>query len=217
MKVLWWNVQSANENKAASVEWILKEAPDLIALGEITADWEEELSRIKQTFPFDHIESREGNFGIALYSRHPLFNPKILYQNEEGHGVPSLQVELNIEGKILKVIATHPLPPIRNTATKARNSHLAWLSHYIQGIKQPTILLGDLNTTPWNHAFLSFLETSGLEYHPKGLFTTWPNRFFPLRIPLDYCLVGQDISVRTRRLGPSLGSDHSPVFAELTW
>lgn len=217
VKALWWNVQSANQNRAESIDWILKTSPDLIALGEITPEWEESLSKIKETYPFDHIDSRQGNFGIALYSRFPLFNPEILYRNSSDNGVPTLQVELNIDGKLVTVIATHPLPPVGSAATSERNAQLQWLSQRIQGHNGATILFGDLNTTPWNHAFKSFLETSGLENLPTGLFTTWPTSFPPLRIPLDYCLVSKDISVRSKELGPSLGSDHLPVMVHLTW
>ena len=217
VKALWWNVQSANQNRAESIEWILKMSPDLIALGEITPEWEESLSKIKETYPFDHIESRQGNFGIALYSRLPLFNPEILYRNGSDNSVPTLQVELNIEGKLVTVIATHPLPPVGSAATSERNAQLQWLSRRIQGHNDATILFGDLNATPWNHAFKSFLETSGLENLPTGLFTTWPTSFVPLKIPLDYCLVSKDIWVRSKELGPSLGSDHLPVIVDLTW
>jgi endonuclease/exonuclease/phosphatase (EEP) superfamily protein YafD len=217
VKALWWNVQSANQNRTESVDWIIEMSPDLIALGEITPEWEESLSRLKESYPFDHIESRQGNFGIALFSRLPLFNPEILYRNNNDSGVPTLQVELNIEGKLVTVMATHPLPPVGSAATSERNSHLQWLSRRIQGIEGATILFGDLNATPWNHAFKSFIETSRLQNLPTGIFTTWPSSFAPLRIPLDYCLVSKGISVRSKELGPSLGSDHLPVMVQITW
>lgn len=217
VKALWWNIQSANQNRAESIDWILKMSPDLVALGEITPEWEESLSRIKESYPFDHIESRPGNFGIALYSRLPLFNPEILYRNNSDSSVPTIQAELNIDGKLVTVVATHPLPPVGGAATKERNSQLQWLSQRIQRINGATILFGDLNATPWNHAFQSFIETSGLENLPNGLYTTWPTSFAPLRIPLDYCLVSKGIFVRSKELGPSLGSDHLPVMVHLTW
>ena len=48
-----------------------------------------------------------------------------------------------------------------------------------------------------------------------GLAPHWPSQFAPLGIRIDHCLViAQWRSVRVR-LGPSLGSDHLPLMADL--
>lgn len=52
---------------------------------------------------------------------------------------------------------------------------------------------------------------------PSGVFPTWPANFPLLAIPLDPCLVGSEICVARKRIGPNLGSDHKPLIVDLVW
>ena len=215
LRVLWWNVQSDNENKKQAFDWLTNATTDLIAIGEINNAWASSLSGLKEAYPYEHIEAREDNFGIALYSKVPLFNAKTIARTAES--VPSIEAEIHIRGRPVTIIATHPLPPIGNGATKDRNAQLQWLAQHIKTSNKHTVVLGDLNTTPWNHAFTSFLKRSGLSNRPKEYFATWPSWLVQLGIPLDHCLISDQIKVRSRTIGPDLGSDHSPMIVELTW
>ena len=216
IRAVWWNVHSSNDNRETALEWITQISPDIIALGEVNLQWEESLTSITNRYPYQHVVAREDNFGIAIYSRIPLFNPTIL-QHDGPTSVPSLKVEIQSEGKLITLIATHPLPPIGGRATKARNAQLRWLSNNIRGRNQSTVILGDLNATPWNHALGSLLHQSGLRNEPKGLFPTWPGRLSPFGIPIDHCLTSRDLVVTHKDIGPALGSDHAPMVVTLGW
>ena len=214
-RVLWWNVQSANQEKDETIQWLIKTSPDLIAIGEINGAWSRSLSQLKESYPFEYIEAREDNFGIAVYSRLPLFNPKTIARSDED--LPSIEAEIQIGQRPISIIATHPLPPIGSQATKERNTQLQWLAEHIRASGKHTVVLGDLNTTPWNHTFANFLKRSGLNSRPKEYFATWPSTLGPLGIPLDHCLTSERIKVQSRQIGPSIGSDHSPLIVDLVW
>ena len=82
----------------------------------------------------------------------------------------------------------------------------------------PTMLMGDLNTTPWAPTFRDFLDSSGMRDSRGGfgLQVTWPTYLPPLLIPIDHALVSPDISVRHFEVGPSVGSDHYPLLLDFT-
>jgi endonuclease/exonuclease/phosphatase (EEP) superfamily protein YafD len=101
--------------------------------------------------------------------------------------------------------------------TRFRNEHLAEFSEYTRQLSGPSIILGDHNTTPWNHAFKDLLKNSSLLDTSRGLGyqPTWPSFFWPMRIPLDHCLVSSNLTVSQRRVGESTGSDHLPIIVDL--
>ena len=77
-----------------------------------------------------------------------------------------------------------------------------------------TLLLGDLNCTPWSVWFHSLLQESGLRDSAigHGLWPTWYALPTILAgIPIDHALVGGQIEVLRRHVGPYLGSDHRPL------
>ena len=84
---------------------------------------------------------------------------------------------------------------------------------------QPTVVLGDLNASPFGSAYED-LTGPGLrgahEAVGRGLATTWPNGAAllpPLR--LDHVLISPRLRVTSVREGRGAGSDHRPVIARL--
>lgn len=214
LRILWWNVHSDNKNVQTLFDLIDKESPDMIALAEVNSDWKRSLDSLKKSYPYHFVEAREDNFGIALYARTPLAETQTL--RCEPNGVPTLQTEIMLEGRAFCLIATHPVPPVGSRYTQSRNRQLAWLSLLVKQMNRPTVVVGDLNTTPWNHAFKSLVQTARLN-RPAGVFPTWPANFPLLAIPLDHCLVTSEICVAQKRIDTNLGSDHKPLIVDLVW
>jgi endonuclease/exonuclease/phosphatase (EEP) superfamily protein YafD len=81
----------------------------------------------------------------------------------------------------------------------------------------PTLVLGDLNVTPWSPHFRALLREGRLADSARGFGwqASWPAYSLPLRIAIDHCLVSAEFTVLRRRLGPHVGSDHLPVFVEV--
>lgn len=106
--------------------------------------------------------------------------------------VPSINATLLLNGIPVTLLGTHPLPPGSAEYARLRNDQLRAIATKVQASKGLTIVLGDLNATPWWPAYL-----------PIG------------RIPLDHCLVSPSIYVINKQLGPNVGSDHLPVVIDL--
>ncbi len=215
LRVLWWNVHSSNENVRSFLDLVGEESPDLIALAEVNADWQCSLAVLQESYPYCRVEAREDNFGMALYARRPLRSGQTL--RHEPNGVPMLQAEIMFDGRVLCLLAVHPLPPAGYRRTRARNQQLIWLSRHVNRMNRPAVIVGDLNTTPWNHAFKRLVGNSRLRSHPSGFSPTWPATFPPLAIPLDHCLATPEVRIVRKRIGPSLGSDHKSLIVDLVW
>jgi endonuclease/exonuclease/phosphatase (EEP) superfamily protein YafD len=133
-------------------------------------------------------------------------------------GWPSVIARLKLEGGILNVIGTHPLPPGGRELSWSRDQQLQAVARRAAACEGAVMLLGDLNVTSWSPIFADLLNESGLRDSRRGhgLQPTWPTDNIVLRIPIDHCLVSPGVFVHRRWIGQAVGSDHFPVFVEIS-
>lgn len=215
IKTMLINVNSSLGNPEKVKEAIKTSNPDFIVLEEISSKWVKKLESLKKDYPYFLIKKREDNFGIALFSRLPLQDKKIVKIGSAG--VPTIEAILQTKMGNLKVIATHPLPPVNQDYTSWRNEQLNKLGQ-VKGDGNPLIIMGDLNCTPWSHHFKNLIKTSGLKNSMKGfgIQPTWPAHFLLLGVPIDHLLHSKDIFIRSRRTGPDISSDHLPLIVDFS-
>lgn len=123
----------------------------------------------------------------------------------------------------LVVYVLHPATPRSFDQWEFRNAYLDAISASIvaEAPGTPIVVLGDFNTPTWSPFFQSFLKKSGLV---DAAGTGWPAatrfsrrfaEFFHFGSPIDHILVSPNIEVKRFDVGPDVGSDHFPVFADL--
>lgn len=205
---------------------VLKNAdPDVIAVLELGTELESRLNkelgdryRHRITEPSD-----EGNFGIGLWSKLPLQDEKIFHLTVPL--VPSIFAQVIWEGRPVRLFATHPIPPMNSRYFQARNRHLELLAQQIrvkdQGSPEAsTIVVGDLNLTPWSPWYERFLADAGLRDCIRGdglasLTPTWYRwPMFPFGLVLDHGFCSGGLRCSNRKVLPEIGSDHRPVLLE---
>ena len=215
IKILMANVNTANRKYDLLASLIKKENPDIVALIEISDLWTENLKELDMNYK-SIKETRNDNFGIGLYSKIPFERAEIkYYKPDQG---PSIESTINISGKNINIIVTHPLPPRSKEWMISRNEQLLEIGERVKE-KKNVILLGDFNLTPRTYIFKKLLKTSGLKDSRKGfgLQLSWPS-FQPLFfIPIDHCLLDKSFTVTDRKIGPYIGSDHYPVVINVGW
>jgi len=214
IKVLTYNVLSQSQEYKKVVKTILKYDADIVFLIETNQAWIDGVKEINQTYPYSSIKTREDNFGIALFSKYPLIKPQII--NFTRPSMPSILTKVAFHGEELSLIATHSFPPIgRIYASWLRNLHLYQMSRITATMDRPTIVMGDLNITPFSPLFKTILQRANLKDSAIGfgLTPTWWRGIFG--IPIDHILVSKDIVVEDRIVGESFGSDHHLVMATL--
>ncbi|MDC0834907.1 hypothetical protein AY599_12560 [Leptolyngbya valderiana BDU 20041] len=225
LRVLVSNLHDRNQNFDRVLSFVRQENPDFAVFIEVNAQWTEQLDRLRDILPYQFRPDRVEHRGIAVYSKRPLLDPQL--KQFDSHKTASIVGELEVANRRLSIIATHPLPPVRAWRFHLRNQHFDRLGEFVQTLTQPTLVLGDFNTTMWSPYYKRLVRRTGLKNARQGfgILPSWPTRNnfnalpFPLArlfsIPIDHCLLTPDLRVANVRTGPDIGSDHLPLLIDL--
>lgn len=211
------NVHVSNRDPGRLVSWLRQHPSDVLVVPELNPVYAEALAAALPDMPHHSLYPRaDSAFGIGLYARAPLQDVVLA---EDADGIPALGATLDLDGRPVRVIALHPMPPLapRWHAARDRLLHaLAGATHPALGPHTglPQVLAGDLNATPWSSA-LHLAADGGLR-RATGLRGTWPVRWGGyMGIPIDHVLGSAEWQVVSTRQGPDIGSDHAPIHVEL--
>lgn len=213
IKVATLNLHAENTAYTAVQSWIRQSAPDILMLDEYTATWQSQLDPASLGYPYSLTKPRTDNFGIALYSRWPLRQAHVALIGQDQ--VPSLVAIAETPLGDVRVVATHPPPPIRSWLAHLRNQHILGLIALLRSSSLPVIVAGDFNATPWSYP-LSRMRAD-LELKGGTLAGTWPAALPSLlALPIDHVFARGDLKLTHYAVGTAVGSDHYPVEASFT-
>ncbi len=209
------NVQSSNRHYQYLLDRIATHKPDFIVLLEFSPDWANALIPLDEHYPFQKLIPRNDNFGIALFSKFPLSNVEV--KDFAQNGIPSIVATAQLFNQTLRIIATHPLPPMNSTMAAQQEQHLENLAAFINKDKNSASLLaGDFNSTPFSPRYKKLIKETGLinSRQGKGLYPSWPSNlvYKALQIPLDHVLISKGIQSQSMKRLESIGSDHYPIL-----
>lgn len=213
-KVLQVNTLYLNKNTTPLQDLIEKETPDIITAVEVNDAFATLFHSLKDSYPHQSVIPQNRNArGLAVLSKYPLEDNSIIMFSE-AH-VPAQAFSVLIDGNMVDFLSLHPFTPI-HALDKRDADLLAAAKHYAPPHRNPLVVTGDFNATPWSPAMKRFTKTAGL--HParagRGILPSWP-AFLPsniLRIPIDHVFVSPEIEVLDYRLGSPVGSDHLPTL-----
>ena len=214
LKIFYANVYTANHDHSRLGDAIKTKNPDALIFLEINQRWKNYLETELNDFKYRELIPREDNFGIAVFSKIPM---TITTEYAGSAEVPSLRCEFMLDGRKVVLWATHPLPPVGKVYWMHRNEQLKEISRRLSDEQKPTLLIGDLNTTPWTHWFKTVTENRLKDSRVGfGLQPSWPS-MWPvfLRIPIDHLLYTREFSIAKRQVLDDIGSDHFPLYAEV--
>jgi endonuclease/exonuclease/phosphatase (EEP) superfamily protein YafD len=213
IRVLIANVWTQGEGFAQVRQLIADENPDVIGLVEVDRHWLDELAPALREYTGRLEEPRGDNFGLALYARGALVGSA----ESLGSPLPSMAADVDVHGTRLRVLLTHPMPPINGEALWLQERQLAAIAEQANAATGPTLVMGDFNATPWSRVFVRLLRRTGLcdSRAGFGVQASFPTGNAVLRIPIDHLLASCSIGVRDRRIGRHVGSDHFPVIVDL--
>jgi endonuclease/exonuclease/phosphatase (EEP) superfamily protein YafD len=215
LRVVTANARFANTDHAAMVAWLSRSDADIIALQEITPQWVVALEPLAPSYPYRKVIPRDDPYGIALLSRWPIDDVQPVDFADDG--LPSLVANVDVHGRRLRVIALHTRWPVVPELQVARDRVLQQAAALALTQPELTILLGDLNLTPYAPAFARLVTESGLRdaFAGEAWRPTWQAGFWPLALPIDHVLVPRGSCITEHEIGPDVGSDHRPLQVTL--
>jgi endonuclease/exonuclease/phosphatase (EEP) superfamily protein YafD len=214
------NVLTTNRNATALLEIVRARDPDVMLFMETDAWWQAQLDALEATHPHTVKCPQDNLYGMHLYSRLELVEPKLRFLLEPD--IPSIHAGLRLRsGECVEMHCVHPRPPAPTEASTSveRDAELLVVAKAVASAGQPAIVIGDLNDVAWSATTRLFQKISGM-LDPRvgrGMFSTFHAQHVWLRWPLDHIFISPEFTVVSlRRLG-YFGSDHFPIHAELAY
>ncbi|MCO6429847.1 MAG: endonuclease/exonuclease/phosphatase family protein, partial [Deltaproteobacteria bacterium] len=212
LRILYANVQTSNRDKESLLHLINNEQPDIIALLETDQAWVDAVSKGVTGYPLQISKPRTDNFGMAVFSRLPLAGE---IRNFGDELPPSFSIPLKrANGGELRLIVLHCIPPLTQDAL-----YLNWLllrraASDLRFSDVPTLIVGDLNATPYSRFFRDFQDWAALNYgwQGRGWTPTWNVKFPPIQLMIDHVFSKGSIVITEINTGREIGSDHLPLI-----
>lgn len=215
------NVLQTNRAYDRVISLAREVSPDLLLTVESDQAWSEALhAGLDDAYPH-HVDVPLDNlYGMHLFSRIPLQNPKVRYRIKDD--IPSIDCTITLKnGEAIDLYFIHPMPPspTEDYASTGRDAELALVGMEVEKKGRNAIVAGDLNDVAWSHSSRLFQRLSGLldPRRGRGMYATFHAKYFLARWPLDHIFHSSDLALVEMHRLPDVGSDHFPVFVRFNF
>lgn len=218
LRVLVCNVLTPNREAEKLLALIREHQPDLVLTLESDHWWERQLDALGDDYPHVVRCPLDNLYGMHLYSRRPLVEPRVQFLVEPK--VPSIHTGVVLRnGEQVWLHGLHPAPPspTENETSAERDAELTLVACNVAERTEPIIVIGDLNDVAWSRLTRLFRRVSGL-LDPRigrGMYCSFHAQWRLLRWPLDHIFHSRHFALVSLRRLPEMGSDHFPLLFEL--
>lgn len=221
VSLLLANVLMENRNARPFLDQVDRLDPDFVLAMEVDGWWDEQLSTLAARYPYTQEEPNGVAYGMALYSKFPLEDVRVNELNNER--VPSFETTVRLaNGRRVVLHTLHPVPPkdYRRYPDNQGQQEVALekVGQKVAAAGLPCIVAGDLNDVVWGYTD-ALTNTDGLLHDVRvgrGFYNSFDATSWWMRWPIDHVFVTAAFRLhRLERLG-DIGSDHFPIYVELT-
>lgn len=229
--VMSMNVLYGRADPAQVRALVEEHEPDIIVFQEWTARAEQHIRpALEVSYPHWAVSDREDAFGQAVCSRRPFIRAARMFLPGGGHE-PQITVEIEHDGRPLRVTNVHTLPPVSLAYFAEQRRVTRELAGWRAGTDAgddpadaPHVLAGDFNAVSRSSTLAHLRRAGWREAHRGagaiGRGSTWPRlgwlRWAP-GIKLDHVLHTDELVCESSAVGRDMGSDHAPVVARFRW
>lgn len=223
IKLGLFNVLTSNNNYNKLLFEIKLKNPDIIILQEVDENWLNNISNLKDDYPYFVEYPREDNFGMSFYSKYPITKSAVEFWTY--HEVPVIFAKVKKGKNEIAFYCVHTLPPVNTEYITVRNKMLQNINKILNNARKNednVIIAGDFNTTIFSPAYKKYIDSplnskvvyDAIRYMSK-IQGSW-NAYHPpvFRVTLEHVLSIPPVIPLETELGNHIGSDHFPIFAE---
>jgi len=203
------NLLDSPKAAARFAEWAEERAADLVAITEPPPGALDALKPLFAAYPFSMQSDDAGRRRVIVFSTFRL-------EQRDSPDINILRLAATSDDARLEIACAHPTIPISPAFEKRRDEVIERAFAAAHAANAPAIVIGDLNTTPAGPVLGAMRRAFGFRRAGAGLFsTTWMAPAFGLGLTLDHICVSTHCAAQFYEIGPFIGSDHRPIFAEI--
>ncbi|MFM1814887.1 MAG: hypothetical protein RLZ98_1582 [Pseudomonadota bacterium] len=213
-RILFANVWEENADLSRLLSLLRRAPADVVVLAEVKAEWRRSFEQLRNIYPHQQYCTGRPSCQVALLSRLPFRSSGVERATWRHPPVVWAHFGAGVFGpRPMTVVGTHAWRPTRNPWT--HRFHLSAIGSLMQRFQGPVVLVGDFNAPAWSQGMKTMIDAAALKV-PDCHLPSWPA--WPLTLPqfsFDHVLASSDVSVARIGLGPNIGSDHLPVWADI--
>jgi endonuclease/exonuclease/phosphatase (EEP) superfamily protein YafD len=205
-------------DRAATIEYLRQRDDDVVVLSLAVGPWREEFEAAALDLAIRAGPGRIHGEDLELIALVRDADADVtVHRPTDDPRDAIVEVVLDLAGQPVHVLASHPVSPLTPARAAQRNRTFERLSARAAAQDAATVVLGDLNATPWSPDLQQLVATGDLidSQVGFGLQASYPAAWGPLGIAIDHALHTPELTTVARQLGPSLGSDHRMLHATL--
>jgi endonuclease/exonuclease/phosphatase (EEP) superfamily protein YafD len=212
LKIISFNWLGNNTKLLEAQKWITNQNADIVVIQEFSQHTEGLGTHLYPHFPYR--TKAEGD--IIILSKHPLTKEKT-HKLDKQFLVEAVMI---LNDQVITLYGLHPSTLRNIEQVAARNAYLSEATKILSKNQGPKIVLGDFNAARWDPWFSRFANRLRLHEEP---------RLFPLNTrlgirsglksigaPIDHIMVSDNNHIGNCKVGPLLGSDHTPLICHVT-
>ena len=227
LRVLTYNLASISTDSARLANVIRSANADVVALQELLSPTAAALTEeLADLYPYHALHANDAFArGVGIFSRYPIVDD--LYLDHMVLG--GQRVRLVFEETEITIFNVHPVSPrtLPPFDSSVRGQEIVSVLEMAAHDANPHLLVGDFNITDQTEDYAHIAAGYGDAFRASGVGFgfSFPNltrfgrlaRLVPPFIRIDYVFYDEHWGALTARvLGDHGGSDHYPVYAELT-
>ena len=211
------NLHVSNDDLSDLKKELREMDPEMVLLLEVTPQHIDQVQPLIQKYPY-HVKEifiGEREIGFVFLSKFPIISNNVTRLSDVCNFI--LEAKVEIANGLVMFYGLHARRPDIRGFAERRDQFLSMAAD-LKEQELPVIVAGDYNSTPFAPIFRQLIALSGLRDSGAdfGWQPSWPTYVPFLWIPIDHILLSPEIRVHNRGTGSYIGSDHYPVFAELS-
>lgn len=212
LSIAAWNVFIQNDQYETMIETIKSLDADVVLLIEVTPEHRKGLEGLSKAYPYSLWSPRSNTQGLAILSRVPGTKSRELVLGSSQMLAIDARIPAGEYSNVpIRLLGVHTASPNEHGRFRVRDQQLTDIAKLVQQSDGESIVIGDMNITPWSDAFKELLSSTNLvdSRRYRGYFATWPCGLGIVGIPIDHALVSSGLQIIDRQCGfPTIDSDH---------
>lgn len=217
VRVVSLDVGKAPDVRPAVLDWANTVEADIVVLARADGTWSRAIEQLNM--PYRVVNDPGLNGGILVLARNGF--PVTVAEDPAGFEGVDAVITTTMGDRELTILALSVDRPVSALAADDRVRRFDTISANVRKMQGPVVILGNLETSRWSHAFKTLVNgltnsEDGYGYTATYVVLDWPFIGPYAGIPVDHVLYRGPLTVPLRKVGPDLGVDHRPLLVHLS-